>query len=81
MYKGDLYTICTVCHSLLASFYLREKIVPAEVGGDDAWVEAVGGNAGAAEAAGQLAAEEDIGELGLRRKMPLWYRRWQCFMF
>ena len=41
------------------------NLAPAEVCGDDARVEAVGGDAGAAQAAAQLPAEEDVGQLGL----------------
>ena len=40
-------------------------VFSAEVAAHDAGVQGVGGDAGAIEAAGQLVAEHDVGELGL----------------
>ena len=42
--------------------------IPAKVRGDDARVEAVGGDVGAAQTVAQLSAEEEVGQLRLQAK-------------
>ena len=51
---------------MLLVFHLYDTNMPAKVCSDDARVEAVCGDAGVAQTAAQLPAEEYVGQLGLQ---------------